>query len=445
MRNILINFGIIIIPLLISSNVLAKNPFLKDCKMSGKTFLTTSQCNFYLEAEGAVFDMEADNGFINGLGTMKFPEGSFYRGGFVDAYFYGYGKYDLPEFNQASIGDYNAEGLIKGITILEGDVLVSEFEPAKAEFGTIHGLNSNVYIGGLKELKYHGEGIIYRIREDDNRSEKKGDYSFGIWEEGKLVVNYREDIETCEFDDNDRIINEFCYLRLLYDEVKIHGVYENDELKFGFQEFIAEGLEGLVMGYFLNDELHGYGYTSENAENTEYYIGEYQNGLRHGYGNNVSTASSYYGEYKLGKRDGFGYEVDEEKQALGIWRNDKRNGYFEIDYDSGKFIASQFKDNMQHGLGYIQDLGKSYYGEFKNNKFDGYGVIYEGENITQGLFKDNELQEELIFCKSLLGTHSTSPKDKKCSFGQSQFTFREFIYAKNNGLGERWIEEYNKK
>ena len=67
------------------------------------------------------------------------------------------------------------------------------------------------YVGGWKDGKYHGEGILYVLKDDEKQKLKKDSFGIGIWENNKIKVNYRREIEECEFDENGSIINEYCY------------------------------------------------------------------------------------------------------------------------------------------------------------------------------------------------------------------------------------------
>ena len=82
------------------------------------------------------------------------------------------------------------------------------------------------------------------------------------------------------------IINENCYLAEYYDDIVLVGVYEYDEMKLGFQG--APDTEGLELGYFKDNVLDGYGFSSPDLTYTEYHFGEFKEGIADGYGVQVN-------------------------------------------------------------------------------------------------------------------------------------------------------------
>ncbi len=85
-------------------------------------------------------------------------------------------------------------------------------------------------------------------------------------------------------------------------------------------------------------------------------IGEWHEDERHGYVEyewDDSGMDNYYGQMKHGNKEGYGRE----------------------EWNYGKVIEGQFKNNKPNGYGIWFFQEDRYHGEFKNGKFDGYGLM----------------------------------------------------------------------
>ena len=67
-----------------------------------------------------------------------------------------------------------------------------------------------------------------------------------------------------------------------YDDIVLVGIYEYDELKLGFQRFLTPSTEGLELGYFKNNVLDGYGFSSTDLTYTKYHFGNFKDGTANG-------------------------------------------------------------------------------------------------------------------------------------------------------------------
>lgn len=421
-----------------------KNPFLPDCKILAGTVVSFSQCNYQFEEDdGMVFVGDANDAFITGLATVNYPTGEKYRGTLVDGRAAGYGKVEFPNGN-IIIGDF-LDYFKKGVSITKNFKSVTKLSVPKTNSGIVLKNDNRIYVGGLKDGKYHGEGILYVLKDDEKQKLKKDSFGIGIWENNKIKVNYRREIDECEFDESGSIINEFCYSAEYYDDIVLAGIYQYDELKLGFQRFLNASTEGLELGYFKNNVLNGYGFSSTDLTYTEYHFGEFTEGIANGYGVQVKPEYSYYGEFKNNKKDGFAYFQENIRNGLGIFRDDKAEGYFEFEYDNGTFEATQYKNNEKNGLSYVYEGSDYFYGEMRNDRADGLGVLVTGNNYKQGLVFEGNLVEELEFCKKLFGDYYTNPKSEGCTGNDNVIEFTEFIMNIYEGIGDRWLEEYYKK
>lgn len=147
------------------------------------------------------------------------------------------------------------------------------------------------------------------------------------------------------------------------------------------------------------------------------YEGEFQNGLKEGYGKAFNNSSYYEGEWVNDKRNGYGVQ----KEDIGVikfdydgeWENNLENGqgkkiirilWIEMVYEG------EWKDGIRHGYGtFIDRSGNIYEGEWKNDQPHGVGKMtlkngetYDGEVLDwkrHGYGKavdiDGEVQEGL--------------------------------------------------
>ena len=431
-----------------SSNAFSLNPFLPECKMLGNNVISFAHCNYSMEDDEGTFEGEANDGFLTGLATIKYNDGETYRGTLFDGKFAGYGRLEFPN-GDLLVGDM-LELFKEGITVTKTFKSVTKLSIPRTDQGVMLINDSQIYVGGLKNGKFHGVGLWYILKDENEFNEDK--FMFGEWEEHKLKVDYKTEIKECDFDLNGKIIDEFCFLFEAYEDIILTGIYEYDELKLGFQRFLTPGTEGLELGYFKNNVLDGYGFSSTDLTYTKYHFGNFKDGTANGYGIAVTPELFHYGEFKNNLRDGFGYFEKDDMKIMGIYREDKAKGYFETEYSDGRFIAAQYIDGKADGLGYYFGENDAYVGEFKNYKYDGYGVKYFGadfsyynEDYQVGLFKEDEFMEALVFCKKLFGDYYTNPKLEGCSGNDNEATLKDFLLDKNNGLGDRWLEEYYKK
>jgi hypothetical protein len=134
-------------------------------------------------------------------------------------------------------------------------------------------------------------------------------------------------------------------------------------------------------------------------ENKATYIGQYNDGLRCGFGKQVwPDGSVYEGYWENDKSNGQGrlvhlegdvYEgewVDDKAHGqgtythtdgtkyVGQWENDKQNGKGKETWADGSTYEGDYKDSLKHGKGVFVWNDKSRYdGEFRENDIEGYG------------------------------------------------------------------------
>ena len=92
------------------------------------------------------------------------------------------------------------------------------------------------------------------------------------------------------------------------------------------------------------------------------YIGEFKNGIRHGYGTTFFTRGDVYvGEYNNGKRHGLGvFEWENGNRFIGYFKNGKEDGYalkFEKSWGGkSRMLLSNWKNGKLES-GSVEDVG----------------------------------------------------------------------------------------
>ena len=131
------------------------------------------------------------------------------------------------------------------------------------------------------------------------------------------------------------------------------------------------------MGYWINDYLLGIGC---EYENDEYFLGEFQNSEKNGFGivkSQKDDKTLYEGEIKFNNYNGLGIKYyDDGNIYYGNWSNNFRNGY-------GEFVS----------VG-----GQKYIGYFKNDKKEGFGLYYLLKDTYNIGFWENDLLEGIVKC-----------------------------------------------
>ena len=144
----------------------------------------------------------------------------------------------------------------------------------------------------------------------------------------------------------------------------------------------------------------------------ENYEGEYRNSLKEGYGKCIYENSNYYiGEWKNGLRNGKGVIYNKKGEIIykGNFKNDKYNGYGEYFYEDGKYYIGQWENGERNGKGilYYENNKIQYEGDFKDDKFNGYGkYFYEDGKFYIGEWNNGE--------KSGDGIEQCSEEKNKC-------------------------------
>lgn len=136
-------------------------------------------------------------------------------------------------------------------------------------------------------------------------------------------------------------------------------------------------------GEFKNDYKDGFG--AIIYSNGEQYEGQWEKGYPHGKGCYIfADGSKYIGLFSKGLRQGKGvlHYSDGLTCYDGEWINDKKEGKAVVTFPNGKYIGDM-RNDMKEGYGkYIYKNGSIYIGEWSNNLKQGKGTFKGHDNST---------------------------------------------------------------
>lgn len=133
--------------------------------------------------------------------------------------------------------------------------------------------------------------------------------------------------------------------------------------------------------------------------NGDKYMGQWQNGKKHGIGiYYYSDSRTYQGRWRNGKRHGRGtFTMSDGTKYSGVWQNGVIVGEVTCIYNNGNRYSGGWKNGMRHGQGtYIYHksskwFGNEYTGQWKNDMMDGYGVYSYADGAKyEGQWRNNK-------------------------------------------------------
>lgn len=154
------------------------------------------------------------------------------------------------------------------------------------------------------------------------------------------------------------------------------GIYTSDNISL-VQLLILHSIIGKPCGYGQ--------YTWKNGSA---YVGEFQNGLKNGFGkyrkSKESRTNMYEGQYFRDKKQGFGlFKWASGNVYKGQYKADEREGIGEMCWTDGSVYIGQWERGIQHGYGKMVFPD----GTVKEGLFD--------NNVYKGPMKQNETPSEL--------------------------------------------------
>lgn len=186
-------------------------------------------------------------------------------------------------------------------------------------------------------------------------------------------------------------------------------------------------------------------------EDDTYYIGQWKNQDRHGWGTLVSKCGGIYeGVFRDNKPNGYGRLINHEREwYVGYWKNGKKNGEGESNMCNEPAIyKGNFENDDINGKGTMvyQDNVK-YIGGFINGVKDGEGIEYhpDGTLKYKGAYKDGKFHSLNKECElnlnsghSYKGYFQDGKYHKKglLKLGKTDYYKGEFQNGKMHGQGE---------
>lgn len=358
----------------------------------------------------------------------------------LDAY---YGACSKTSVIKTSSDEYYIGNVISGkysdyaVLIKDEDVYVGYFYDGKPS-GNLSLFRSGklFYNGNWSQGVFEGEGTLYG---------KDGSVKSGIWEKGTLI-SANVEINTDVGRYSGMVVNSKPngFGHLVYENGTEYegdwknGVWEGVGQYVSYQDTIvsewkngkANGNTIIVSdeyqyeGEFVDDLPNGNGSLYCFGSDAQYvYAGEWNNGLRQGYGDVVySNGDSYYGEWVDDKYQGIGryryangdvYDGEWEANLPngnglylsdsfrygGEWLEGWIHGFGRIDFSNGDIYEGDFCEGKKCGHGIYQYANSNVYeGEFYNDKINGCGVFtfadgnrYEGEFLNGKIYGNGTL------------------------------------------------------
>ena len=249
----------------------------------------------------------------------------------------------------------------------------------------------------VKEISYSPEGYLkyYKEKKDiETMTLINPKETF----DNNIIIKYSEDNPS----NNDNIIWAYKGQSNKYGEP--HG--------FG-EKIVTNGIK--QKGYWKNGEMYGWGQMIDNKG--DIFIGPfYDNKGLTGKGEKYSTNKKilYIGEFINGEKSGYGEEMSKEGKFVGYFQKDKKNGKGKMVYKiSGDTYEGEYKDDLFHGNGHYiwKTRGQEYKGEYKNGLMHGQGLFEwsEGEyyrgNFVNGK-KEGEGELHMGNGRSFIGPFS---------------------------------------
>ncbi|CAD8086112.1 unnamed protein product [Paramecium primaurelia] len=196
----------------------------------------------------------------------------------------------------------------------------------------------------------------------------------------------------------------------------------------------------IYVGEWKNDKKSGLAY--EKFQSGAEYFGNYDNNKQNGYGEYVwANGESYKGNWIDGKKSGYGEWFGQNTSYKGEWNNGFVEGKGVYQSENGDQYTGDFLQSMKHGLGEEQFAnGDKYVGSFKNGKPDGYGEYYwKNGSLYQGFFMDGMRHGHGVWQSNTQGKidryEGAYSNDKKCGYG-------EFIWSNGTVYKGNYFDDY---
>ena len=240
----------------------------------------------------------------------------------------------------------------------------------------------------IQSSKIKGIKIIYNdplemIEYFDDEKNIRNGFCVKIWKDGRKFKGYYL---------NNKINGWANLIRFDFD---LKGDFCNDILN-GYGEFVDKEENKIYKGYWINGKLEGIGI--ELGSDYEYY-GCFINKIKNGYGKQIwSDNEVYEGLYKDDLFNGYGiyYFNENGKYYLGQWSNNEKNGYGELITNNKIYMGFYLKDKKNgFGLSFSKKRKKFFLGFWKNGYKSGPFKEISENSIKYGIF-DKEKNMNII-------------------------------------------------
>ena len=168
--------------------------------------------------------------------------------------------------------------------------------------------------------------------------------------------------------------------------IKYMGTFEKNKLKKG--KIIDE--EGIYYEGIFNDNLKLEGSGKKISLNNSVYIGDFNNGLKEGKGNEETNEHIYEGNFKNDKKNGYGkiYYKEMKDHYEGEFEDNKITGNGKYFWYNGEIYEGKLVNGKMHGKGiYTWPDGGKYEGDYIDNTKEGNGIFkWPNGKIFEGPF-----------------------------------------------------------
>lgn len=316
-----------------------------------------------LTSSNGIYDGQWDNDTFHGIGTMTYPNGESYAGEWEHGTAVGMGKLTKPDGTVYSGAFKEGKPNGRGIIIMsDGEKYIGEFSNGTQDgIGEMSYSDGSKYIGTWKNGKPHGKGEL--IVPDKGKM-------IGKWNEGTLV--------SFSFQDNTGKKAEYVGeidastntptgqgLMVYEDGTRIDGVFKNGIPNGPGKKKMPNGV--VFEGFFQDGIFEGPG-TIKDGDKV-FYV-KWEKGVI------GSTGKIHYS-------DGTIYE--------GEWKECIPNGKGTATSTTGLKYEGDWKDGLYHGVGKLTyESGACYEGEWKMHQRHGKGKLTTEINIFDGVWEDDK-------------------------------------------------------
>lgn len=172
-------------------------------------------------------------------------------------------------------------------------------------------------------------------------------------------------------------------------------------------------------------EVPGDGECQFTYDNDDVYIGNWKDGLKHGFGVAIyACGNQYAGTWMNDLKNGLGtFTFADGSCYVGSWKDDKKHGLGNAFFESKNEYDGEWEEDAMHGKGtFFYSNGDIYTGDWNKNTIQGFGVWtsamrtdqYEGEwhkgvRHGKGVIRRRHMAYEVVYDNGTLQTKQLVP------------------------------------